>query len=148
MPSGICTLNDLFHNSIHDNRLFVCFGLRTSFLNSDRLNDNDTDRNNNTCSTDVHGNKIPNKDSEIDKYTEASFLSLGQAATAGAMLLLISTAPNLIAKATVEDFVSGATVSFTDWFVIGLPQAVIGLIISWNIVFLLLHPKINLFAKD
>lgn len=42
------------------------------------------------------------------KYSEASFLALGQAATAGAMLLLISTAPNLIAKATVEEFVPGS----------------------------------------
>ena len=56
------------------------------------------------------------------KYAEASFLSLGQAATAGAMLLLISTAPNLIAKATVEDFVPGKTISFTDWFIIGAPH--------------------------
>ena len=48
------------------------------------------------------------------KYAEASFLSLGQAATAGAMLLLISTAPNLIAKSTVEDFVPNETISFTD----------------------------------
>ncbi|WP_458745272.1 anion permease [Candidatus Nitrosocosmicus sp. T] len=43
----------------------------------------------------------------------------------------------------MEDFVPGTTVSFTDWFVIGLPHAIIGLLISWNIVFLLLHPKIN-----
>jgi solute carrier family 13 (sodium-dependent dicarboxylate transporter), member 2/3/5 len=77
------------------------------------------------------------------KYAEASFLSLGQAATAGAMLLLISTAPNLIAKATVEDFVPGKTISFTDWFIIGAPHAVIGLLISWNIIFLFIRPEIN-----
>jgi len=76
-------------------------------------------------------------------YAEASFLSLGQAATAGAMLLLISTAPNLIAKATVEDFVPGKTISFTDWFVIGFPHAIIGLLISWNVIFLILRPKVN-----
>lgn len=76
-------------------------------------------------------------------YAEASFLSLGQAATAGAMLLLISTAPNLIAKATVEDFAPGKTISFTDWFVIGFPHAIIGLLISWNVIFLILRPKTN-----
>ena len=80
-------------------------------------------------------------------YAEAGFLSLGQAATAGAMLLLISTAPNLIAKATVEDFVPGKTISFTDWFVIGLPHAIIGLLISWNIIFLILRPKVNLLSS-
>lgn len=56
------------------------------------------------------------------KYEEASYLALGQAATAGAMLLLISTAPNLVAKATVEEFVPSATVSFVDWFVVGTPM--------------------------
>jgi hypothetical protein len=45
---------------------------------------------------------------------KTDFLSLGQAATVGTMLLLIITAPNIIAKATVEDFVSGKTISFTD----------------------------------
>jgi hypothetical protein len=38
---------------------------------------------------------------QTSKYAESSFLALGQVAIAGAMLLLISTAPNLIAKATV-----------------------------------------------
>ena len=66
------------------------------------------------------------KQNDNSKYSEAGFLALGQAATAGAMLFLISTAPNLIAKATVEEFVPGKTVSFTNWFIIGSPQAVIG----------------------
>jgi solute carrier family 13 (sodium-dependent dicarboxylate transporter), member 2/3/5 len=57
------------------------------------------------------------------------------------MLLLISTAPNLIAKATVEDFVPGKTISFTDWFVIGSPHALIGLIVSWTIIFVMIKPE-------
>src|SRR5918994_4409374 len=77
------------------------------------------------------------------KYAEASFLSLGQAATAGAMLLLISTAPNLIAKSTVEDFVPDETISFTDWFIIGTPHAIIGLLLSWSIIFLIIKPEVN-----
>src|ERR687897_555236 len=77
------------------------------------------------------------------KYAEASFLSLGQAATAGAMLLLISTAPNLIAKSTVEDFVPDETISFTDWFIIGAPHAIIGLLLSWSIIFLIIKPEVN-----
>jgi solute carrier family 13 (sodium-dependent dicarboxylate transporter), member 2/3/5 len=77
------------------------------------------------------------------KYAEASFLSLGQAATAGAMLLLISTAPNLIAKSTVEDFVPDETISFTNWFIIGTPHAIIGLLISWSIIFLIIKPEVN-----
>jgi sodium-dependent dicarboxylate transporter 2/3/5 len=77
------------------------------------------------------------------KYAEASFLSLGQAATAGAMLLLISTAPNLVAKATVEEFVPGQTISFVDWFLIGTPHAIIGLLISWVIIFLFIKPEMG-----
>jgi solute carrier family 13 (sodium-dependent dicarboxylate transporter), member 2/3/5 len=77
------------------------------------------------------------------KYAEASFLSLGQAATAGAMLLIISTAPNLIAKSTVEDFVPNETISFTDWFIIGTPHAIVGLLISWTIIFLIIKPEVK-----
>ena len=76
-------------------------------------------------------------------YAEASFLSLGQAASAGAMLLLISTAPNLVAKATVEEFVPGQTISFTDWFVIGTPHAVVGLLVSWSVIFLIIKPEMK-----
>jgi solute carrier family 13 (sodium-dependent dicarboxylate transporter), member 2/3/5 len=87
-----------------------------------------------------------NKDrSEGNKsnYAEASFLSLGQAASAGAMLLLISTAPNLIARATVEEFVPGETISFVDWFVIGTPHAMMGLVVSWVVIFLIIKPEIK-----
>jgi solute carrier family 13 (sodium-dependent dicarboxylate transporter), member 2/3/5 len=82
------------------------------------------------------------------KYAEASFLSLGQAATAGAMLLLISTAPNLIAKSTVEDFVPNETISFTDWFIIGTPHAIVGLLISWSIIFLIIKPEVKSLSSS
>ena len=75
---------------------------------------------------------------QTGNYVEASFLSLGQAAIADAMLLLVSTAPNLIAKATVEDFVPGKTILFDDWFISGTPHAIIGLIISWTVIFLVI----------
>lgn len=81
------------------------------------------------------------------QYAEASLLALGQAATAGAMLLLISTAPNLVAKATVEKFVPGGTVSFVDWFAVGTPHAVIGLLISWTVVFAILRPKVKMLPE-
>ena len=83
------------------------------------------------------------KQNDNSKYSEAGFLALGQAATAGAMLFLISTAPNLIAKATVEEFVPGKTVSFTNWFIIGSPQAVIGLLVSWAVIFLMMKPEFH-----
>ena len=91
-------------------------------------------------------NKSAKENYEIkytSNYAEASFLALGQAATAGAMLLLISTAPNLIAKATIEDFVPGNTISFDDWFIIGTPHAIIGLFVSWTVIFLLIRPEFH-----
>ena len=90
-----------------------------------------------------HYSESKKEGNKKSNYEEASFLSLGQAATAGAMLLLISTAPNLIAKSTVEEFVPGMSITFTDWFLVGAPHAIIGLFISWNIIFLLIKPEIR-----
>jgi solute carrier family 13 (sodium-dependent dicarboxylate transporter), member 2/3/5 len=118
----------------------------SSLSSSDENKYNTNDLAKNSSNNKYYKNNIFKKQKDNnndDVYAEASFLSLGQAATAGAMLLLISTAPNLITKATVEDFVPGKTISFIDWFVIGLPHAIIGLLISWNIVFLILRPKVN-----
>ena len=57
-----------------------------------------TNNNNSNIAASPHKN-APKKDKvKKNTYAEASFLSLGQAATGGAMLLLIRTAPNLIAK--------------------------------------------------
>jgi di/tricarboxylate transporter len=120
---------------------------------SNKYNMGNLDSNNNNISSSFRSNIMRKekgqKNSDIKKkYAEASFLSLGQAATAGAMLLLISTALNLIAKATVEDFAPGKTISFTDWFVLGFPHEIIGLFISWNIIFLILRPKISSLSSS
>lgn len=64
---------------------------------------------------------------------EMTLLLMANAATAGALLFLISTPPNLIGKAVLEEFTS-YTVSFFDWFIFGTPQAVFGLITSWAII--------------
>ncbi len=57
------------------------------------------------------------------RYSEGSMLLLAQAATAGAMLLLISTPANLIAKGTIRSFLPGEDLTFADWFVVGAPHA-------------------------
>ncbi len=79
-------------------------------------------------------------------YSEATMLSLGQAATAGAMFLLISTPPNLVAKSVIEESVPGVTLTFFDWFIVGTPQAIAGLLISWLTVFAVLRPKCGSLA--
>jgi len=86
------------------------------------------------------------------KYSEACMLALAQAATAGAMLLLISTPPNLIAKSNVEEFSAfwGARqeLTFLDWFLIGTPHALIGLFVTWIVVFKVIRPEEKTIAVD
>ncbi len=69
------------------------------------------------------------------KFAEATMIALGQAATAGAMFLLISTPPNLIAKRVIEEFMPGVSLTFFDWFIVGSLHAFIGLIVSWILTF-------------
>ena len=81
------------------------------------------------------------------KYSEACMLVLAQAATAGAMLLLISTPPNLIAKSTAMEVI-GEEITFLDWIVIGTPHALIGLLITWVVVFKIMKPEDKKVAAD
>lgn len=81
------------------------------------------------------------------RYSEASMLALAQAATAGAMLLLISTPPNLIAKSTVEEYAQ-QDVTFLDWLLIGTPHALIGLVVTWFVVFRVLRPEEKTVRAD
>ncbi len=81
------------------------------------------------------------------RYSEACMLVLAQAATAGAMLLLISTPPNLIAKSTAWEL-GGADITFLDWLLIGAPHAFIGLLITWVVVFKMVKPEEKSVAAD
>lgn len=134
MPAGVSFNNDRLYYCVNYNCLsfsgfiYECLKISVKPANSDAGSSNDS--------------LVKRK----GNYAEASFLSLGQAATSGAMLLLISTAPNLIAKATVEEFVPGKTISFVDWFVVGTPHAVIGLFVSWIIIFLIIKPELKSFS--
>jgi len=83
------------------------------------------------------------------RYSEATMLVLAQAATAGAMLLLISTPPNLIAKTTVEELdPMGRELTFLSWLLIGTPHALIGLFITWIVVFKVLKPEDKVVKAD
>ncbi len=80
------------------------------------------------------------------KYSEACMLVLAQAATAGAMLLLISTPPNLIAKSTAAQF--DYEITFLDWLIVGTPHAIAGLLITWFVVFKVVKPEEKTIAVD
>ena len=80
------------------------------------------------------------------RYSEASTLALAQAATAGAMLLLISTPPNLIAKATAQQL--GHSLTFFDWLIVGTPHAILGLLISWHVTFAFIKPEMKVLKVD
>ncbi|RLE98434.1 MAG: hypothetical protein DRJ63_07715 [Thermoprotei archaeon] len=77
------------------------------------------------------------------RYGEATMLALGEAATAGAMFLLISTPPNLIAKSAIEEALPGFTITFLDWIIVGTPHALIGLLLTWFLTFMLIKPEIK-----
>jgi len=78
------------------------------------------------------------------KYGEGTMLALGQSASAGALLLLISTPPNLIAKAQFESAVPGASLTFSDWLFVGAPHAVLAIVITWLVIFkLFLRPELD-----
>ncbi|MEM0495228.1 MAG: SLC13 family permease [Thermofilum sp.] len=74
------------------------------------------------------------------RLAEAMMLCLGEAATAGAMFLLVSTPPNLIAKQVLEQQVPGFKLTFFDWLIVGTPQAIIGLLVTWLVVFAVIRP--------
>jgi len=78
-----------------------------------------------------------------DSFAEATMLSLAQASTAGAMLFLISTPPNLVAKKVLEDNIPNFTLTFLDWFIVGGINAFIGLIVSWLLTFKLIGVNIS-----
>jgi len=80
------------------------------------------------------------------KYSTACMLALAQAATAGAMLLLISTPPNLIAKGTAV--AAGYDLTFFDWIIVGTPHALLGLLISWVVVFKVIKPEMKTLDID
>ncbi len=82
------------------------------------------------------------------RFAEGSMLALAQAATAGAMLLLISTPPNLVAKATVAKFAPGSNLTFVDWLIVGTPQALVGLLISLTVTFTVIRPEMKELKID
>jgi sodium-dependent dicarboxylate transporter 2/3/5 len=65
---------------------------------------------------------------------------MAQAATSGAMLFLISTPPNVAAKSFIERAVPGIQITFVDWFIVGAPHAIAGLLVSWTVTFLVMKP--------
>lgn len=82
------------------------------------------------------------------KFAEATMLALGQAATAGAMFLLISTPPNLVAKKIIEEYFPQVSLTFFDWFIVGSLHAFIGLIVSWIVVFKIIKVEVKEIALD
>ncbi|MEM2960946.1 MAG: anion permease, partial [Candidatus Bathyarchaeia archaeon] len=76
------------------------------------------------------------------RYGVATLLALGQASTAGALIFLTSTPPNLIAKKTILS-TTGINITFVDWFIVGSIHAVFGLLSTWVIVYRIIKPDIK-----
>ena len=80
-------------------------------------------------------------------YGSATMLALGQAATAGSLLFLTSTTTNLIGKKTVLE-ATGVNITFVDWFYIGTIHAIIGLFLTWFIVYKVIKPEVKELPFD
>ena len=81
------------------------------------------------------------------RYGTATLIALGQAATAGSLIFLTSTTTNLIAKRVVSE-TTGVNINFVDWFFVGTPHALIGLITTWIIVYSLVRPEAKTLPLD
>ncbi len=80
-------------------------------------------------------------------YGSATMLALGQAATAGSLLFLTSTTTNLIGKKVILE-VAKIDITFVDWFFIGTVHAIVGLLISWFIVYKVIKPEVKTLPFD
>jgi sodium-dependent dicarboxylate transporter 2/3/5 len=81
------------------------------------------------------------------RYGTATFLALGQAATAGSLLFLTSTTTNLIGKKVILE-TTGVNLSFVDWFYVGTFHAIFGLIVTWLIVYRVIRPETKQLPFD
>ena len=81
------------------------------------------------------------------RYGTATFLALGQAATAGSLLFLTSTTTNLIGKRVILE-TTGVNLSFVDWFYVGTFHAIFGLIVTWVIVYKVVKPEVRQLPYD
>jgi sodium-dependent dicarboxylate transporter 2/3/5 len=81
------------------------------------------------------------------RYGTATFLALGQAATAGSLLFLTSTTTNLIGKRIILE-TTGVNLSFVDWFYVGTFHAIFGLIVTWVIVYKVVKPEVKQLPYD
>ncbi|MBS7631125.1 DASS family sodium-coupled anion symporter [Candidatus Bathyarchaeota archaeon] len=84
---------------------------------------------------------------KTSRYGSATLIALGQAATAGSLIFLTSTTTNLIAKRVILE-VTGVNISFVDWFIIGTPHALIGLFLTWFLVYAIIKPEVSRLPLD
>lgn len=67
--------------------------------------------------------------SERQQFSKAILLGIPSAASVGGMGTIIGTVPNAIAVGALAN--AGYTVSFVDWLIIGMPLAIVLLLVFW-----------------
>jgi sodium-dependent dicarboxylate transporter 2/3/5 len=80
-------------------------------------------------------------------YGTATLIALGQAAMSGALVFLTSTTTNLIAKKVIAE-TTGFNLTFVDWFVVGTAHALLGLVMTWLVVYLVVKPETRALPLD
>ena len=76
-------------------------------------------------------------------FAVALMLGVAYAATAGGIGTLIGTPPNAVFAASARELL-GASISFTDWLMIGLPLTLVLLPLSWALLVYVISPPGNL----
>ncbi len=82
------------------------------------------------------------EDRKIERYSKALILSIAYSASLGGIGSAIGTPANPIAIALLHDF-AGITISFTEWFVFGLPIVIIMLPLMWLYIWRVYRPEIQ-----
>ena len=82
---------------------------------------------------------------DLDRYRTGLLLILPYAATAGGMATVVGTPPNLIGVALIAQETE-VTISFLAWMGVGLPLAVLMLVIAWWLLLRLFPPQTEVLA--
>ncbi len=78
---------------------------------------------------------------QVDKYAVGIFLGIAYSASVGGVATLIGTPPNLaFVRIFSIFFPEAAEISFTQWFLFGLPISIIFLFLVWGLLSLLFCP--------
>lgn len=76
------------------------------------------------------------------KFATALMLGIAYAASIGSLGTLIGTPPNALMKGYMEE-THGITIGFGQWMIVGMPVAIVFLVIAWLVLITLFKPEMD-----